>query len=97
MSLLKDWLNLFAVSVSATVSAAISFFCHDTNNLNAANSEMLRVNTFVNFLLSFIENRENKQAGEEIHSFSSLKLSKYFWTELGMIPKNTLSQKRSLH
>ena len=44
-----------------------SFFCHDITNLNAANSEMFRVNTFVNFLLSFIVNRENKQAGEEIH------------------------------
>ena len=47
-------------------------------NLNAANSEMFQVNTFVNFLLSFIVNRENRQAGQEIHSFSSLKLSKHF-------------------
>ena len=54
-----------------------SFFCHDDiTNLNAANSEMFRVNTFVNFLLSSIVNRENKQAGEEISSFSSLKLTK---------------------
>ena len=74
-----------------------SFFCHDVTNLNAANSEMFRANTFVNFLLSFMVNRENKQAGEEIHSFSSLKLSKHFLTELGMILKDTLLQKRSLH
>ena len=37
---------------------------------------MFRVNTFVNFLLSFIVSRENKQTGEEIHWFPSLKLSK---------------------
>ena len=59
---------------------------------------MFRVNTFVNFFLSFIIDRENKQAGEEIHySFSSLKLSKHFWTKLGMIPEDTLWQKHSLH
>ena len=31
-----------------------SFFCHDITTFNAANSEMFRVNTFVNFLFSFI-------------------------------------------
>ena len=51
MSPIKDWLNLFAVSVSATVSAAI--FCHDITNFNATNSEMFGVNTFVDFLFSF--------------------------------------------
>ena len=40
---------------------------------------------------------------EEINRFPSLKLSKHeiqhttFLTELGMIPKDALSQKRSLH
>ena len=66
MSLLEDWPDVFAVSVRATVSAAIylrSFFCHDIANFNAANSEMFRVNTFVNLLFSLI--------GE--------KLNLYFW------------------
>ena len=70
---------------------------------------MFRVNTFVTELLVLFhmgENSKEKQADEEIHSFPSLKLSKHeivwkqhtkFWTELGMIPKDTLSQKRSLH
>ena len=58
-------------------------------------------------LLVLFHRGENKQAAEEIHSFPSLKLSKHqivwkqhttsLWTELGMIPKGTLSQKRSLH
>ena len=53
-----------------------SFFCHDITNFNASNSEMFRVNTFVNFLF-FSRRGENKQATEEIHSFPSLKLSKH--------------------
>ena len=57
-----------------------SFFCHDITNFNAANSEMFRVNTFVNFLF-FSARGENKQATEEIHSFQwsfpSLKLRKH--------------------
>ena len=64
MSPLKDWLNLFAVSVSATVSLQEylgSFFCHDITNSNAANSEMFPVNTFVNFLFSFIGEKINKR------------------------------------
>ena len=135
ISYIKEWLNLFAVSVNATVSAAIighvryiniltwlrgfwvkllylvlfslysslfwglrdkrnlknlqfwpeslgamleywyiergllgSFFCHNITNFNAANSEMFRVNTFVNFLF-FFRRGENKQATVEIHSF----------------------------
>ena len=74
MSPLKDWLNLFAVSVNSAVSAAIfgSFFCHDVTNFNATNSELFRVNTFVNF-----RRGENKKATEEIHSFPSLTLSKH--------------------
>ena len=53
-----------------------SFFCHDITNFNAGNSEMFRVNTFVNFLF-FSRRGENKQATEEILSFPSLKLSKH--------------------
>ena len=52
-----------------------SFFCNITN-FNAANSEMVRVNTFVTELLVLFhrrENSQNKQAAEEIHSFPSLK------------------------
>ena len=72
-----------------------SFFCHDITNLNAANSEMFRENTFANFLFFFCKG-ENKQATEEIHSFPSLKLSKHeivwkphttFLTGLGVIQK----------
>ena len=38
-----------------------SYFCHDITNFNAANSEMFRVNTFVNFLFSFIWENINKR------------------------------------
>ena len=78
MSPLKDWLNLFAVSVSATVSEQDlgSFFCHDITNFNAANSEIFQVNTFVNLW------GENKQETEEIPLFPSLKLSKHNWNSL---------------
>ena len=54
-----------------------SFFCHDITNVNAANSEMFRVNTFVNFSFFSGHRGENKQAAEEILSFPSLKLSKH--------------------
>ena len=52
-----------------------SLFCHDITNFNATYSEMFGVNTFVDFLFSFI-GRENKQAAEEISPFPSLKLTK---------------------
>ena len=56
------------------MSAAI--FGHDITNFNAANLEVFRVNTFVNFLISFIGEKINKGLRpEEIHSFSRLKLS----------------------
>ena len=69
MSPLKDWLNLFAVSVSATVSAAIfgKYFCHDITNFNAANSEMCQMNTFVNFLFFSIGEKIDKNPGRTIH------------------------------
>ena len=59
-------LNLFAVSVSDAVSAAIFahekfFFCHDITTFNIANSEMFWVNTLVNFLFSFIGEKINKR------------------------------------
>ena len=59
-----------------------SFFCHDITTLrhfNAANSEMFRVNTFVNFLFFSVGEKINKQLKltEEIHSLPSLKLSKH--------------------
>ena len=63
MSPLKNWLNLLAGYVSATVSAANylgSFFCHDMTNFNATNSEMFQVNTFVNFLFFSIGEKTNK-------------------------------------
>ena len=68
MSPFKDRPNLFAVSVSATVSAAIfgRFLLHDITNFNAANLEMFQVNTFVNFLLSFIVEKINKQLRRSI-------------------------------
>ena len=53
-----------------------SFFCRGITNVNAANSEMFRVNTFVNFFF-LLHRGENKQAAEEIHSFPSWKLSKH--------------------
>ena len=56
-----------------------SFFCHVTN-FNAANSEMFRLNISVTELLVLFhrgENSKDKQAAEEIHSFSSLKISKH--------------------
>ena len=61
-------LNLLVVSVSATVSAAIfgSFFCHDITNLKTANSEMFRVNTFVNFLFFSIGEKINKRVRRSI-------------------------------
>ena len=65
----REWPDLFAVSVSATVSAAIylrTFFCHKISNFNAANSEMLRVNTFVNFLFSFTGEKINKRLKRSI-------------------------------
>ena len=75
MSPLKDWLNLFAVSVSASVSAAIfeKFLCHDITNVNAANSEMFRVNTFVNFSFPFIERKYTSDWGDQsVSLFQSL-------------------------
>ena len=75
-------------------------------NFNAANSEMFRVKTFVTELFVLFHRGENKQTAEEIDLFPSLKLSKHeivwkqhktFWTELEMILKDKLSQKRSLH
>ena len=68
MSPLKDWLNLFAGSVNATVSEAIfaSFFCHDMTNFNVANSEVFRVNTFVNFLFFSVGGKINKQLRRSI-------------------------------
>ena len=59
-----------------------SLFCHNLTNFNAANSEMYRVNTFVNFLFSFIgekifkrqrrsirfpQPRPNKEAETAVH------------------------------
>ena len=49
-----------------------SFFCHDITNFNAANSEMFRVNTFVNFLFFSVGEKINKQP-----FVSLLKLSKH--------------------
>ena len=74
-----------------------SLFGPDIANVNATNLEMFRVNTL---WTSNSCMRENKQAAEEIHSFSSLKLSKHeiVWQQhTMMISKDTLSQKRSLH
>ena len=67
MSPFKDWLNLFAVSVSATVSAAIfgTFFGHDITNFNA-NSELFRVNTFVKFLFFSVGEKINKRMKRSI-------------------------------
>ena len=58
----KNWLNLFAVSVSATVSAVI--------NGNVSGE-------YICELLVLFHRGENKQAAEEIHWFPSLKLSKH--------------------
>ena len=107
MSPFKDELNLFEISVSATVGLQQylrNFFCHDITDFNAAKSEMFRVNTFVNIFVLF-HGGENKQEAEEIHSFLSEKQTRNslktahdnFWTELGMISNDTLSQKRSLY
>ena len=60
---LKDWLNLFAVFVSATMSSSNIWevlFCHDITTCNVANSEMFWVNTFVNFMFSFRGEKINK-------------------------------------
>ena len=74
-----------------------SFFCH-ISNLNAANSEMFWLNTFVTELLVLFhrgENSQNKQAAEEIDSFPSLKLKPGSHlghndiTERSCKPKNT--------
>ena len=56
-----------------------SFFSHDITDFNATNSEMFRVNTFVNFLFFSVGEKINKQLKltEEIHSLPSLKLSKH--------------------
>ena len=44
-----------------------SFFCHDiTNFVNAANSEVFQVNTFVNFLFSFMGEKINKRLRRSI-------------------------------
>ena len=37
------------------------FFCHDITNFNAANSEMFRVNTFMNFLFFSAGEKINKR------------------------------------
>ena len=67
-----------------------SFFCHDFTNFNAAKLEIFRVNAFVNFWFSFIGEKISK------NKRNSLKTAHDIF-ELGMIPKGTLSQKRSLH
>ena len=43
-----------------------SFFFHDITNFNAANSEMFRVNTFVNFLFFSVGEKINKQLRRSI-------------------------------
>ena len=53
-----------------------NFFCHDITTCNVANSEMFWVNTFVNFLFSFIGEKINKGLRRCI-SFPRLKFSKH--------------------
>ena len=52
------------------------FFCHDITTCNVANSEMFWVNTFVNFLFSFIGEKINKGLKRSI-SFPRFKFSKH--------------------
>ena len=53
-----------------------NFFCHDITTCNVANSEMFWVNTFVNFLFSFIGEKINKGLRRSI-SFPRLKFNKH--------------------
>ena len=53
-----------------------NFFCHDITTCNVANSEMFWVNTFVNFLFSFIGEKINKGLRRSIY-FPCLKFSKH--------------------
>ena len=68
MSPLKDWLHLFAVSLDATVSAAIfgKFLLSRHHLFYAANSEMFRVNTFVKFLFFSVGEKIKKQLRRSI-------------------------------
>ena len=70
MSPLKDWLHLFAVSLDATVSAAIfgKFLLSRLGNVSGE---------YICELLVLFRGGDNKQATEKIHSFPSLKLSKH--------------------
>ena len=43
-----------------------SFFCHDITNINAANSEMFRINTFVNFLFFSVGEKIDKRLRRSI-------------------------------
>ena len=83
-----------------------SLFCHDITNFNANNSENYVWGEYICGLLVLFHRGENKQAAGEINPFPSLKLSRTrntlkqhttFLTELGMIKRDTLSQRHSLH
>ena len=82
-----------------------SLFCRDITNFNATNSEMFGVNTFVDFLFSSIGEKINKRLRGSIRfplykflqTRNTLQTARDILTELGMIPKDTLSQKHSLH
>ena len=100
MSPFKDWLNLFAVSVSATVSVAIFgkfLLSHKLRNVSGE---------YICELLVLFHRGENKQAAEKIHWFPSLKLRKHeiVWKQHTTFlnrprddSKDTPSQKHSFH
>ena len=54
-----------------------SSFCHDITNFNVANSEMFRVNAFVNFLFFSVGEKINKRLRRSIILCPSLKRSKH--------------------
>ena len=74
MSPLKAWLNLFAVSENATVSAAIVSFVTPLLILMPLTRKCF--GSIHLWTSCFFRRGENKQAAETIHSFPSLKLSK---------------------
>ena len=79
MSPFKDWLNLFAVSVNATVSAAIFgkfLFTRHWLILMPLTRKCFGL-IYICELLVLFRRGENKQVAEEIHSFPSLKLSQH--------------------